>query len=136
MVQWFSYCLTMIFTTPRTSLSLSLSLVFTLPPRRAYTQSGSTSDFRFWDAGLRGEGEVVGVADSGIDMRSCMFRDDSHPTPQPFPTGTTYSNRQHRKVIQYVAHADGDEGVSGGQYVVIRVHRGDVRVLSFVHDRV
>ena len=44
-----------------------------------------------WDAGLHGEGQVIGHIDGRIDMNSCWFRDEVDNTPGP----------GHRKVIAY-----------------------------------
>ncbi len=50
--------------------------------------SGSTP---VWDKGLHGEGQIVGVMDSGLDYNSCWFRDTGGAAPGP----------SHRKVINY-----------------------------------
>jgi hypothetical protein len=39
-------------------------------------QSGDATATLMWNRGLRGEGEIVGVADTGIDHDSCFFRYD------------------------------------------------------------
>jgi len=41
------------------------------------TQSGVEGHTPFFDAGITGEGEIVSVSDSGLDLRSCWFKDDS-----------------------------------------------------------
>eukprot|EP00897_Mesotaenium_endlicherianum_P003410 jgi/Mesen1/3097/ME000184S02162 len=51
-----------------------------------------------WDAGLMGEGQIVGVGDSGVDFQSCFFRDDEVLAPGP----------DHRKVVQYRVAPGGD----------------------------
>ena len=40
------------------------------------TQSGKAFDNPFWAAGLNGTGQIVGCADTGIDLDSCLFWDD------------------------------------------------------------
>ncbi|EKU23240.1 subtilisin-like serine peptidase [Nannochloropsis gaditana CCMP526] len=74
-----------------------------------------------WDQGLTGEGEVVGLADTGLDVASCFFHDSEHPiTFEPVydpDTGAvvpTYQSAEHRKVREYFAYADGGEGVPSG----------------------
>ena len=52
-----------------------------------YTQSAGN---------LTGVGEVVGVADTGIDLSSCYFHDPNHATPY------NTLNTNHRKVCLYV----------------------------------
>lgn len=55
------------------------------------------------DAGLDGAGQIVGVADTGLDVDMCFFRD-----PSGAPVGPA-----HRKVVGYVAAADGWDGNMG-----------------------
>ena len=40
------------------------------------TQSGTAFENPFWAAGLNGTGQIVGCADTGIDLDSCLFWDD------------------------------------------------------------
>jgi subtilase family serine protease len=61
---------------------------------------GST---RIWDMGLHGEGEIVGVGDSGLDHDMCFFRD-----PNGAPIGPT-----HRKVVGYASLTDDYDGDMG-----------------------
>lgn len=56
---------------------------------------------------------MVGVVDTGLDDMSCFFIDDSG-TPTPRSTEfdpKTFPDR--RKVIQYVAYADGSDTTAG-----------------------
>ncbi len=50
---------------------------------------------------LNGTGEIVGVADSGIDMLNCYFHQDIAFNYQ-LDSGPMVLNPDHRKVIQYV----------------------------------
>jgi hypothetical protein len=45
------------------------------------TQSGSANTYSVWEKGLRGEGQLIQVADSGLDVNHCFFRDDSGNVP-------------------------------------------------------
>ena len=36
---------------------------------------GSAQHFSMWSAGLAGQGQIVGMGDSGVDMDSCYFWD-------------------------------------------------------------
>lgn len=57
---------------------------------------GQNRDFRrFWSAGLRGQGMVVGLFDSGINTEHDMFRDPRLPLEAP----GIYLN--HRKIVAY-----------------------------------
>jgi len=37
--------------------------------------AGAAGLHPIWEAGLRGEGQIVGIGDSGVDMDSCYFYD-------------------------------------------------------------
>jgi hypothetical protein len=57
-----------------------------------------------------GEGQVVGVADSGLDDKSCFFYDNSNYYSSPYSTRQTYTSNtvepKRRKVVLYIAYAD------------------------------
>lgn len=59
----------------------------------------------FWSAGLDGKGQIVGMGDSGIDMRSCYFADPAAPFA-PAPGADEWANPNHRKVVYYWGLAD------------------------------
>jgi|EP01047_Picozoa_sp_COSAG01_P005309 hypothetical protein len=86
---------------------------------RATLQSGSLTPggtTPLYDMGITGEGQIIGVADSGIDRSHCMFtnRDGQPVTPTPAFTNvgnpnndwTTGMDTSNRKIISYYAHAD------------------------------
>ncbi len=54
-------------------------------------QSGESNSQPLWDHGLTGEGQIVGVQDSQLDINHCMFVDDTMPV-----------GPGHRKIINYV----------------------------------
>jgi len=54
-------------------------------------QSNVSGSYPVWNRGIHGEGQVVGILDSGLDYGSCFFRDGVNNVPNPF----------HRKVIGY-----------------------------------
>ena len=60
-------------------------------------QGTPTKATPLWDAGLRGEGEVVTVGDSGVDINHCSFADPSEPVPY----GPGAKNLRHRKIVAY-----------------------------------
>jgi subtilisin family serine protease len=39
------------------------------------SEAGAQGLHPIWEAGLRGEGQIVGIGDSGVDMDSCYFYD-------------------------------------------------------------
>ena len=71
-------------------------------------QSGSpTGPTPLYDRGLRGEGQIISVLDSGLEIRSCYFAEADGSLP-PFNTGTpggalqwTNVDPSRRKVIAY-----------------------------------
>ncbi|KAL0207259.1 hypothetical protein P9112_011887 [Eukaryota sp. TZLM1-RC] len=69
---------------------------------------GSSDDLtKFYQSGLNGEGEVVGVSDTGLDRHSCYFRDDHHQ----FPFDSINTN--HRKVVTYRTLGDDEDNPDG-----------------------
>ena len=70
-------------------------------------QSGDVPKWEYplYEAGLTGAGQIVQVADTGVDQDSCFFQDPNGPV------NTTYSSEaafdlSKRKVVQYVVWAD------------------------------
>ncbi|XXQ38045.1 C5a peptidase [Plasmodiophora brassicae] len=59
------------------------------------TQSGAHRTVPMWDQGLTGSGQIVAVADTGLDHDLCYFHDPNHPTP------IENVNLDHRKVVVY-----------------------------------
>eukprot|EP01132_Coremiostelium_polycephalum_P009172 gene9172-11241_t len=95
------------------------------PSHRAYTieasnkfvryslQNGNSeaqTSTRVWDAGLRGQDEIIGCGDTGIDMNHCFFYDSANPSAGP----------NHRKVVNYavVGGDNGDQIDGHGSHVV------------------
>ncbi len=58
---------------------------------RWVVQSNSSSQLTIWSNGIRGQGQILGIMDSGLDYNSCWFRDSLDAPPGP----------THRKVIAY-----------------------------------
>ncbi|KAG2496693.1 hypothetical protein HYH03_005110 [Edaphochlamys debaryana] len=65
----------------------------------------------YWAAGVMGNGEIVGVDDTGVDLGSCYFMDDDYPpkalaalqsTNGP-PVPRHWRVPDHRKVVQYIS---------------------------------
>lgn len=74
-------------------------------------QSGTPGDEPVWDRGIHGEGQIIGVIDSGpVDIDHCMFEDPVDNTPQP----------THRKVLEVRGG-----GVSGHATFVAGIALGD-----------
>src|SRR2546430_3498396 len=71
-------------------------------------QSNFTGNYRYWDAGLDGTGQVVGIADTGLDYDGNSFRQSAGS----IFSGDIYNvtDAARRKVVGYV-----DIGVETGQ---------------------
>ena len=80
---------------------------------RGITQSGTKGVEPFGAARLNGTGQIVGVADSGLDDLSCFFIDDSETKTPRSSKETPQAYPERRKVIQYVNHADGRDDPEG-----------------------
>lgn len=102
-------------------------------------QTNANGDTKLWSKGLRGEGQVIGHVDGGINLNSCFFAD-----PSGAPIGPA-----HRKLALYsgtvssghgthtAGSAAGDAGpVSGstldrGLAYLARIAHTDVPIASF-----
>ena len=69
----------------------------------------------YYEAGLHGEEQIVGVGDTGLDYRSCYFFDESNPVL--FDNYLSVTN--HRKIVGYITGSDNGDLVNGhGTHVV------------------
>jgi len=89
-------------------------------------QSWNATTHAIWAQGIFGTGQIVGVADTGIDFDNCFFRDKAMPTP-PRCSGTGHVttagciNKAHRKIVTYrkFSASDYDDYYGGhGTHVV------------------
>lgn len=75
---------------------------------KSVVQSGTAaSGPTIWDNGLRGEAQIIGIMDSGVDLDNAFFYDPEH---ENFP------GPEHRKVVGYRVDGQGafsDECVNG-----------------------
>lgn len=64
----------------------------------------SGTELQYWAAGLNGQGQVIGLGDSGIDMQHCAFADPDVPF-ENFKVGDEripyFESEDHRKVSLY-----------------------------------
>ena len=67
---------------------------------------------------ILGQGQIVGVGDTGLDYDACHFVDAQNKiTPNDIPAGPTAPAKNfpnHRKIIQYRGYADNKEGETTG----------------------
>ena len=61
-----------------------------------------------WDAGLRGQGQVVAVSDTGLDADHCFFDDPTQDVPYDVV------NWEHRKLVTYVTDMGDDDDEHDG----------------------
>jgi hypothetical protein len=57
-----------------------------------------------WAHGIRGEGQIVGMADTGLDANSCYFNGETLPVINTYAEGTGYgtlTDPSHRKIVAY-----------------------------------
>ena len=74
---------------------------------RYTTQSGIQGSSPIWDAGLTGNNQVIGISDTGIDMKSCFFYDSSEDAPYDTISST------HRKMTTYITYVDSSDPTGG-----------------------
>lgn len=79
---------------------------------RSITQSSSVSsklaNQPYTSAGLRGDGQIVTIADTGLDVNSCYFFDKAGRVPPSQPNAPVFNSRL-RKVIGYIYNSCGDQ---------------------------
>ncbi len=71
-------------------------------------QSGLPGRIPVFDRGLRGEGQVIGIMDTGIDIDECRFDDPVIGLPALNRAVGTTVNLNHRKVLAVDFHWDAD----------------------------
>lgn len=72
-----------------------------------------------WSKGLTGEGEVVGIGDTGIDYNNCFFYDPKRSVP------FNRIDMSHRKIVGYYTHADNKDYRDGHGTHVAGIVVGD-----------
>jgi subtilisin family serine protease len=81
-------------------------------------QGGTLNEEPYREAGLEGQGQICGIADSGVNDLSCFFLDNSGAYPTVTTNRSGVVEPLRRKIIQYVSHADDlDEEGGHGTHV-------------------
>jgi len=62
---------------------------------RYLIQSDVSNKTQMWQHGLHGEGQIIGLGDTGIDTNMCFFYDPDVPVP------LNSVNQNHRKIVSY-----------------------------------
>jgi hypothetical protein len=91
----------------------------------AQTAANSASPYLsatpIWDMGINGTGQIIGMADSGLDTASCFFSDSSGSSAVARSSVSSPKvDYSQSKVVQYVSYADSQDTstVSHGTHVV------------------
>ena len=71
-------------------------------------QSGESASTPIFEHGLRGEGQVIGIMDTGLDVDDCRFIDPVVGLPAVNQADGTEVNLDHRKVLAVDFHWDED----------------------------
>ena len=59
---------------------------------------------------LQGQGEIIGVADTGVDMNHCHFSEDDGDTIEASDWESPTTDLTKRKVVQYIQFVDDFDG--------------------------
>lgn len=73
----------------------------------------SASNQIYTAAGLRGDGQIVSIADTGVDVNSCYFA-DARGRVKPSTANAPVIDPSFRKVIGYITNPCGDTVDTGG----------------------
>ena len=73
-------------------------------------QTNQTANFRYWAANLNGSGQVIGIADTGLDYDNPQFRQSASQITKGNGDLYNVTDPTRRKVVRYL-----DEGVLTGQ---------------------
>jgi hypothetical protein len=68
------------------------------------TQGKEMGQTPIWAHGIRGEGQIVGMADTGLDANSCYFNGDALPVLNTWSEAAGYgtlTDPSHRKIVAY-----------------------------------
>ncbi|HMI82608.1 MAG TPA: S8 family serine peptidase [Polyangiaceae bacterium] len=68
------------------------------------TQGHAAAQTPIWEHGIRGEGQIVGLIDTGVDANSCYFNDAALPVTNTWSQSGGYATKTdttHRKILAY-----------------------------------
>ncbi|EFC37087.1 predicted protein [Naegleria gruberi] len=94
----------------------------------------NTNSNPIWERNITGEGEVITVADTGLDWDSCFFSDPS------LPVTTGQVNKDHRKVLAYInmsnngKQADGKDSLDGHGTLCNSYGKRDMQIDDFLYE--
>jgi subtilisin family serine protease len=70
-------------------------------------QNSRAPSRELWDHGLHGEGQVLGIGDTGVDHDNCFFSDSQRAVP------IGRIDPSHRKIVAYWPDSDGSDVLEG-----------------------
>eukprot|EP00475_Leptophrys_vorax_P009652 TRINITY_DN1638_c0_g1_i1.p1 TRINITY_DN1638_c0_g1~~TRINITY_DN1638_c0_g1_i1.p1 ORF type:complete len:840 (+),score=182.44 TRINITY_DN1638_c0_g1_i1:279-2522(+) len=76
-------------------------------------QSGVQDSTPIFSAGLKGDDQIVSIADTGLDQYSCFFYDSTNGITPTSDYSDPQTYTQYRKVIQYINFADSTDYEGG-----------------------
>ncbi|GLC44467.1 hypothetical protein PLESTM_001603100 [Pleodorina starrii] len=95
----------------RSSILLQTGQITLGQYQEVMSEAEPASHWPYWAAGLQGQGEIVGVGDTGLDVEHCAFADPrfngsyqaalDSPTVAVLGIASYEQIREHRKVVQY-----------------------------------
>jgi MYXO-CTERM domain-containing protein len=68
------------------------------------TQGPAAAQTPIWQRGIRGEGQIVALIDTGVDANSCYFNGTALPVTNTWSQGGGYAtatDNMHRKIVAY-----------------------------------
>lgn len=82
---------------------------------KGLTDTGQHDNTPLFNGAFTGTDEIVGVTDTGIDMKNCFFEDTSNNINYVSlaAASTTTADTSQRKVVQYIPYADTIEDTDG-----------------------
>lgn len=72
--------------------------------------SSASSAAPYTALGLTGAGQIITIADTGVDTSSCYFSDPTKGAVPPTPLTSPAFDLSYRKVVQYNFNGCGDQG--------------------------
>ena len=66
-----------------------------------------------WSRNINGEGQIVGVGDTGLDYYHCFFYDDKNDVPFQRNKRQSIPTPKHRKIAGYWTYMDGKDSPKG-----------------------
>jgi len=86
------------------SIEIKSEITFLNDYAQYLIQNFTSKSYPYYDVGLNGEGEVLAISDTGIDVNNCYFWDSVNGEALQY--GQEYIDLTQRKIVQYDNAAD------------------------------